>query len=42
MGYSESQVLRAYDYAKRNNVDMLDALNLPPSAPPSTPAPTKK
>jgi len=33
MGYSEQQVLRAYEYSKKNNIDILDALsmNLPSS-----------
>jgi hypothetical protein len=32
MGYTEAQVLRAYDYAQRYNLDILDALNNAPSA----------
>ncbi len=28
MGYSEQQVVRAYEYAVRKKIDILDALNM--------------
>ena len=44
MGYSEQQVIKAYEYSQRKKVDMLDALSLmlQPNQPQSNQPPPKK
>lgn len=44
MGYSEQQVIKAYEYSQRKKVDILDAfsLMLSPTQPQSNQPPPKK